>query len=91
MTCWISSEDGFYIVRIRKKTIKRVCTFIVFIALFTMVFMVFHSYRYERFKDGHKYMRYDKWLDKYEKYDVPTRKWEDLKKMTCWDSVARIF
>ena len=41
-------------------------------------YIVLYSYRYERFKDGHRYMRYDKWMERYEKYDIPTKKWKEL-------------
>lgn len=79
MRC-ISSEEGFYIIRIKKNVIRKVCAFIALTLFLAMAFIVFHSYRYERFKDGHKYMRYDKWLDKYQKYDIPTKKWNDITK-----------
>lgn len=75
---FISVEEGFYVLRIKKKKIKYVFLITVLISILVLVFLAFHSYRYERFKDGHKYMRYDKWLDRYEKYDIPTKEWNPI-------------
>ena len=73
-------ENQYYIIRIKKKSILYTALAIVFCLMGVLSFMAFHSYRYERFKDGHKYMRYDKWLDKYQKYDIPTKEWKDIVK-----------
>jgi hypothetical protein len=80
MKSLVSSEGEYYLIRINKRLIKNTCLGIVLIVFSVLTFAIFHSYRYERFKDGHKYMRYDKWLDKYQKYDIPTKEWKDIVK-----------
>lgn len=40
-----------------------------------LAYIVASSYRYNTFKDKNKFFRYDKWTERYEKYDIPTRQW----------------
>lgn len=67
-----------YTLTIPKKKFWFIIKSLAVIVIFTLSYFVAYSYRYERFKDGHKYMRYDKWLDKYEKYHIPTKTWKEL-------------
>lgn len=72
------------------KTIKKRCNFrlwewiksskaikfVLVIISIVVVYFIAYSYRYDTFKDKHMYMRYDRWLEIYEKYDQPTGTWE---------------
>lgn len=71
-------NEEYYIVRIKKRWVRKFCILLIVSVSFVFVYLTLYSYRYERFKDGHTYMRYDKWLDKYEKYDIPTKEWKEL-------------
>ena len=72
------SQNEYYIVRIKKRKIHRIGVILAVLISIVFVYVVLHSYRYERFKDGHKYMRYDKWKEQYEKYDIPKKQWEPI-------------
>lgn len=45
--------------------------------MFPLIFGYAYINRYDTFKDKHTYMRYDKWKEVYEKYDIPSKKWID--------------
>lgn len=45
------------------------------ICIIVLSFIIANSYRYETFKDKNRYMRYDKWTETYEKYDIPSGEW----------------
>lgn len=40
-----------------------------------LLFIIANNYRYETFKDKNRYMRYDKWTETYETYDIPSGEW----------------
>jgi len=71
-------SNDYYIIKINKKLANRVIVILMISISAIFAYIVLYSYRYERFKDGHRYMRYDKWMERYEKYDIPTKKWKEL-------------
>lgn len=68
-------KESHFVIAIPKRKLRTFMKTLLIITFLFIAFLIAYNFRYERFKDKHQYMRYDKWTERYEKYDIPTKQW----------------
>lgn len=64
------------IFNINKKDKRIIVSVLITIVAIVLAYFIALSYRYDTFKDKNRYMRYDKWTEIYEIYDISSGKWK---------------